>query len=95
MLQRALADPVDRPDCAHCAAARTDRAYCLFDATCLGCIARDLAQSPMAHKAETARDEQAGELMTAALQAAWGDRYAAGRQAVLDWMTTLRALRQP
>jgi hypothetical protein len=60
--------------------------------TCLGCVARHLAASPLAWTAFVERD---GKPMEQAIRAAWGDRYEDGRSAVIDWIKTLRALRRP
>jgi len=80
----------DQPDCAYCAAARVERVHGLFNSRCLGCVARHLADSPMAWRALRKHD---GEDLAAAIREAWGDRYAEGRKAVWSWIQTLQALR--
>lgn len=90
---RALPEPpTERPDCPECAAARVERVHGLFDARCLGCIARHLAESPAAWRA--VRGEGADELLEL-IAATWRERADEGRRAVWAWIKTLRALRAP
>lgn len=88
----------DKPDCQHCAAARAAAAQThpgqrvaltgAVDASCLGCIAREIATSPAAWRA--LRGITATDLRNAILRHWPGSAYEAGRRAVWDWCQTLR-----
>lgn len=76
--------PADKPDCPECARARTDPLHGIFDTTCLGCVARDIAGSPQAFAALSGRG---AEPMLARIRQAWGpSRFDEGRRAVWQWI---------
>lgn len=82
--------PADKPACPQCAAGQANPWHGLYDMTCLGCVARHLAHSPDAWAAVRERKPAA---LTARIQAVWGSQYEAGRQAVWNWMQTIRSNR--
>lgn len=98
MFDHSAPPPAERPDCPHCAAARASaaatpegervRATGQSNASCLGCIAREIAASPAAWRALrgiTAVD------MRNAISRHWpGKSYEAGRRAVWTWCRLLR-----
>lgn len=98
MFDHAPPPPIERPDCPHCAAARaaaqdTPPGEIIHttgqsDASCLGCIAREVAASPATWRAlhgVTAVD------LRNAISRHWpGGQYEAGRQAVWAWCRLLR-----
>lgn len=97
MFDHAAPPPQDKPDCPHCAAARAaaestpagKRIHTgQSDASCLGCIAREIATGPAAWRALhslTAVD------LNNAISRHWpGNQYKAGRQAVWSWCQLLR-----
>ena len=87
----AMPPPVDRPNCSHCASALQHPHHGTFDMTCLGCVARDLAQSPAAWRARKGDDREG---LASAIRKVWGDDYATGRQAVWRWVQHYEARRQ-
>lgn len=88
MFDHAPPDPADRPACPHCAAARAGELTGRTDATCLGCIAREIAASPAAWRA--LRGITAVDMRNAILRHWPGKSYEAGRRAVWAWCRLLR-----
>lgn len=69
--------------CPHCASAENSPATVgRYSAECMGCTARQLALSPMAHKASGGDPAPLQE----AMHKAFGKDYRAGRVAVWGWV---------
>lgn len=98
MFDHAAPPPQDKPDCPHCAAVRAAaestpageriRTTGQSDASCLGCIAREIATGPAAWRA--LHSLTAVDLHNAISRHWPGNQYKAGRQAVWAWCQLLR-----
>lgn len=85
----ANASIIDKPDCPHCADAKSgdQRWIGTLDATCSGCQARRIAKSPAAWKA--VNGQTGTEVRDEILRTFGPDRMKAARESVWQWIQRL------